>query len=1199
MDRANKIAFRIQGDTFLYRFHDAFQTALDCTKARATRSNRLVVFSVFQKNRRTADLQSFSEARIVPFIPLFRFVQFFCASFMENSGGLASYGEFNGHLGGYHKSGPIAYHSDAADISKDLPSDAGSEESFSNSPHSCMSAAFDEDFPVNGDEEVQTPCVSPTLDALRNISTVVKLSPKPPSSNPILDLPKSDHFNFVAKSLSDAVLRPCQYTLDKRYDESIPVRTLRRSMRENSKLNGDKCALLDKKMTLGSRPFTQIRRLENIVPCPISPLPRITSYSSSSGSLIGHINGLSFEPNGFIMSDSLSFANGICDRPSDVLKVFHDYVMCDWSVCLLSNKRLTSIWVFLYVHITFQRLKRSVESKTTTQLGLNSYESTYLITGNHNNIRARNLPQQGTQSMVKTVFEYIRVTVYWVVSRYDEQVTSIGMFTGYSHRRCQTNRTELTIRGQSFSQISFSSVNGLDDFPSEITVVNSLSSMHIGGDADDTEKVPKSAPAFLCSSQPACSSNCDAADLSNQIEEVEVRSGTSDTGESNVSGTDGLRKHKHSKRSRRNRSTIKRTNAQSVGVKNEPPKSGSLESTKEHEDQMVKKNEGVQEESILNESNNTDLNNEATLINRKLTTANVRLPVTPNQSLSANKVSASPSFRPTNLPPGDRRRFGNFNRPSAPLLNQQPISAFIAKQRYVFGIGYCCFTDVMQSMMMMMNSRIQKAMRSHMSRWTAESFYRHFYQYSRQTFLVCLRYSGTVPFQKSVRVISMPNPVPQNSVNSFREPANQIRIVQRIPRTCSHLSDVIGVPDPSNDDPVVTRSPRMSDVRGSNPGTATGYALLMSSNKSETRVQCFPLVRTHRNNYARTGGRPFKREWCEYEHSVWLSFLTSAFDNPPMGVFFDPIFCDIALISSRSYTPSIFKVTSVCDELFDNYRIRFCLRTCQLSRSSVKQKKLWLTSGGSVQPHYVPADEDAAYALLNGVYTTGLKSQLQILSILLRLVMAQIKPQSKSHKIVKTPFPGHRSLRQLRDKNQYKSCFVYAETAFDQWSENNLVVLLTFGCDQNEVRQRNIGAEHWCVIDVGEDDDYPTSNWFSEWYSAHIKSVLIIHGQTKPLYKIRCQLFPFSFNSVINEITRRTLEDFRTRSVPIVAGENFVDLGKADIIVPLFKVESKDGIPVNPPALGRRLCEKWRLMDVSDVDVISFFPDCLTERLEV
>ncbi|GAA54951.1 hypothetical protein CLF_106179 [Clonorchis sinensis] len=67
---------------------------------------------------------------------------------------------------------------------------------------------------------------------------------------------------------------------------------------------------------------------------------------------------------------------------------------------------------------------------------------------------------------------------------------------------------------------------------------------------------------------------------------------------------------------------------------------------------------------------------------------------------------------------------------------------------------------------------------------------------------------------------------------------------------------------------VITRSPRMSDVRGSNPGTATGYALLMSSNKSETRVQCFSLVWSHRNNYARTGGRPFKREWCEYEQKT-------------------------------------------------------------------------------------------------------------------------------------------------------------------------------------------------------------------------------------------------------------------------------------------------------------------------------------------
>ncbi|KER19854.1 hypothetical protein T265_15444, partial [Opisthorchis viverrini] len=57
----------------------------------------------------------------------------------------------------------------------------------------------------------------------------------------------------------------------------------------------------------------------------------------------------------------------------------------------------------------------------------------------------------------------------------------------------------------------------------------------------------------------------------------------------------------------------------------------------------------------------------------------------------------------------------------------------------------------------------------------------------------------------------------------------------------------------------------MSDVSDSNPGMTIGYALLMSSNQSETRVQCFPLVSTHRNNYT----RPFKREWCDYEQNTY------------------------------------------------------------------------------------------------------------------------------------------------------------------------------------------------------------------------------------------------------------------------------------------------------------------------------------------
>ncbi|KER26042.1 hypothetical protein T265_06620 [Opisthorchis viverrini] len=39
----------------------------------------------------------------------------------------------------------------------------------------------------------------------------------------------------------------------------------------------------------------------------------------------------------------------------------------------------------------------------------------------------------------------------------------------------------------------------------------------------------------------------------------------------------------------------------------------------------------------------------------------------------------------------------------------------------------------------------------------------------------------------------------------------------------------------------------------------------ITADTRETPVQCFPLVWTHRNNYARTVTRLFKREWCGYE----------------------------------------------------------------------------------------------------------------------------------------------------------------------------------------------------------------------------------------------------------------------------------------------------------------------------------------------
>ncbi|KER26789.1 hypothetical protein T265_06005 [Opisthorchis viverrini] len=91
------------------------------------------------------------------------------------------------------------------------------------------------------------------------------------------------------------------------------------------------------------------------------------------------------------------------------------------------------------------------------------------------------------------------------------------------------------------------------------------------------------------------------------------------------------------------------------------------------------------------------------------------------------------------------------------------------------------------------------------------------------------------------RTLEAPKLTRLNSVNTF---ACSDVIIQMRPMCVGGL--------------VVTRSPRMSDVRGSNPGTAIGYAPPMRSNKSETLVQCFPLVWTHRNNNTRTGMRPLK-----------------------------------------------------------------------------------------------------------------------------------------------------------------------------------------------------------------------------------------------------------------------------------------------------------------------------------------------------
>ncbi|GAA52734.1 hypothetical protein CLF_108689 [Clonorchis sinensis] len=87
-----------------------------------------------------------------------------------------------------------------------------------------------------------------------------------------------------------------------------------------------------------------------------------------------------------------------------------------------------------------------------------------------------------------------------------------------------------------------------------------------------------------------------------------------------------------------------------------------------------------------------------------------------------------------------------------------------------------------------------------------------------------------------------------------------------------------------------------------------------------TRVQCFPLVWTHRSNYAGTGGRPFKREWCEYEQNTydWEVLTGGSIDLVLLPVIISTV-CQQSLLyltheqpvkcsSTHRYTPFPLKV---------------------------------------------------------------------------------------------------------------------------------------------------------------------------------------------------------------------------------------------------------------------------------------------------
>ncbi|CAH8565028.1 unnamed protein product [Dicrocoelium dendriticum] len=191
---------------------------------------------------------------------------------------------FNDHFGSHCNSG----HSSSAvkGLSVGLIGSHSPTDVISEDFNSCASNTYDEYFDVNSDKE-----------ELRKLLANIKCSSRlslPRSL--VLDLPKSDNFGFVTKSLGEVTGRTFHHSVDKYYDESDHVHAVRGYTKNEQRAD---------KLSLISRPVAArlpIRRLEDVIYCPSGSIPRQTSYSSSSGSLIGNIDSLSFQPDGVVMS---------------------------------------------------------------------------------------------------------------------------------------------------------------------------------------------------------------------------------------------------------------------------------------------------------------------------------------------------------------------------------------------------------------------------------------------------------------------------------------------------------------------------------------------------------------------------------------------------------------------------------------------------------------------------------------------------------------------------------------------------------------------------------------------------------------------------------------------------------------------------------------------------------------------------------
>ncbi|CAI2724278.1 unnamed protein product [Schistosoma spindalis] len=187
-----------------------------------------------------------------------------------------------------------------------------SEDSISNettdSFYPKIDQSFDEEVEITDIEEVKTPrMASPTLNELKKRLVDVSLNAKVTVTS-ISECNKINN-QFHQKLLSEVASKPCLYSLDRLYDEYIPVRSRICPLKGKLGLTSDvKFGDQKSRLTLRSISSKNTRRLLEHVPVCSLPSPLLRQTYSSSGSLISNLTDISFNSDAIL---SIPLAPGL------------------------------------------------------------------------------------------------------------------------------------------------------------------------------------------------------------------------------------------------------------------------------------------------------------------------------------------------------------------------------------------------------------------------------------------------------------------------------------------------------------------------------------------------------------------------------------------------------------------------------------------------------------------------------------------------------------------------------------------------------------------------------------------------------------------------------------------------------------------------------------------------------------------------